>query len=123
LFDAVLMNQELGPDYISAVLHGYEETPAGVAPREGLYYNRYFPGHWIAMPKPLNDGQVEYTDGTPTTVEQYSKDVSAFLMWAAEPHLDARKRMGFQVMIFLLVFASLMYLTKKKIWKAVPGHA
>jgi cytochrome c1 len=123
LWDAISMNQELGVDYLAAVLHGYEETPAGVEPREGLYYNKYFPGHWIAMPNPLNDGQVEYTDGTPTTVAQYANDVSAFLMWAAEPHLDTRKRMGFQVLIFLIVFASLMYLTKKKVWKAVHDHA
>jgi cytochrome c1 len=123
IWDALTMNQELGVDYVSAVLHGYEDTPAGVEPREGLYYNKYFPGHWIAMPKPLNDGQVEYTDGTPTTVVQYANDVSAFLMWAAEPHLDARKRMGFQVLIFLIVFASLMYLTKKKVWKGVHEHA
>lgn len=123
VFDGLTMNQELGPDYLSAILHGYEDTPAGVTPREGLYYNRYFPGHWIAMPKPLNDGQIDYTDGTPKTVMQYSNDVSAFLMWAAEPHLDARKRMGFQVMIFLAVFASLMYLTKKKVWKDVHAHA
>jgi ubiquinol-cytochrome c reductase cytochrome b/c1 subunit len=71
------------------------------------------------MPPPLQDGQVTYDDGSPQTVAQYSKDVAAFMMWAAEPHLDARKRIGFQVMIFLLVFAGLMYFTKKKVWSAV----
>ena len=60
-----------------------------------------------------------YDDGSPQTMEQYSKDVAAFLMWAAEPHLDARKRIGFQVMIFLIVFAGLLYFTKKKVWSAV----
>ena len=55
------------------------------------------------MPKPLSDGQVEYTDGTPATVDQYAKDISAFLMWAAEPKLDERKRLGFQVFVFLIV--------------------
>ena len=68
------------------------------------------------MPPPLSDGQVDYADGAPPTVDQYAKDVAAFLMWAAEPHLEARKRIGFQVMIFLLVFAGLLYFTKKKVW-------
>ena len=71
------------------------------------------------MPPPLQPGQVTYDDGSPQTIEQYSKDVAAFLMWVAEPHLDARKRIGFQVMIFLLVFAGLLYFTKKKVWSAV----
>ena len=73
----------------------------------------------IGMPKPLSDGQVEYTDGTPTTVDQYGRDVAAFLMWAAEPTLDARKRLGFQVMVFLIVFTGLLYFTKKRVWYAV----
>ena len=78
---------------------GYEDSrrPAVSMP-EGAYYNTYFPGHAIKMPKPLTDGQVTYDDGTPQTVDQYARDVSAFLMWAAEPHLEDRKRLGFQVM-------------------------
>jgi ubiquinol-cytochrome c reductase cytochrome b/c1 subunit len=71
------------------------------------------------MPQPMQDGQVKYDDGTPETVAQYGKDVAAFLMWVAEPKLDARKRIGFQVFIFLIVFAGLMYFTKKKVWSAV----
>jgi hypothetical protein len=71
------------------------------------------------MPPPLSDGQVTYTDGSPQTVAQYAKDVTAFLAWAAEPHLEARKRLGFQVMIFLFVLAGLLYLTKKKVWDEV----
>ena len=71
------------------------------------------------MPPPLSDDLVTYSDGSPQTVDQYSRDVSAFLMWAAEPHLTERKRLGFQVVIFLAVFAGLMYLTKKKIWSKV----
>ena len=81
-----------------------------------MQYNKMFPGHQIGMKKPLTDGQVDYTDGAPQTVDQYAKDVSAFLMWAAEPHLEARKRLGFQVLIFLLVFSGLLYFTKKKVW-------
>ena len=71
------------------------------------------------MPKPLSDGQVEYTDGAPATVDQYAKDVSAFLMWAAEPKLDERKRLGFQVFVFLIVLTGLLYFTKKKVWHDV----
>ena len=117
--DAFIQYQEHGVDYIHALLTGYVDPPADAHVQPGLHYNTYFPGHQIAMPKPISDGQVEYTDGAPQTVEQYSEDVSAFLMWLAEPHLDARKRIGFQVMIFLLVFAGLLYFTKKKVWKNV----
>jgi ubiquinol-cytochrome c reductase cytochrome b/c1 subunit len=72
------------------------------------------------MPKPLEDGRVEYSDGTPATLDSYSKDVAAFLMWTAEPHMEARKRIGFQVMLFLLVFAGLLYFVKKRVWSGVP---
>lgn len=117
LLDAFTQFQEQGQDYIHAVLVGYEEPPAGHKPaKEGLHYNRYFPGHWIAMPQPIQDGQVEYTDGTPATVDQYGKDIAAFLTWAAEPHMVERKRLGFVVMIFLIVFAGLVYYTKKRVW-------
>jgi ubiquinol-cytochrome c reductase cytochrome b/c1 subunit len=68
------------------------------------------------MPKPLSDGQVTFDDGAPTTVAQYSKDVSTFLTWAAEPHMEARKRLGLQVFAFLILFTGLMYFTKKKVW-------
>ncbi|BAF89497.1 MULTISPECIES: cytochrome c1 [Azorhizobium] len=119
ILDAFTQYQEGGVDYIHALLNGYVEPPEGVTVQPGLHYNKYFPGHQIAMPKPLSDGQVEYTDGTPTTVDQYSRDVSAYLMWMAEPHLDARKRIGFQVFIFLIVLGGLLYFTKKKIWKNI----
>ena len=87
------------------------------------------PGHLIAMPQPLNDGQVEYPKGpdgkpqVPETVAQYAKDVSAFMVWMAEPHLEARKRIGMQVMLFLIIFAGLLYYTKKKVWSRLPEHA
>jgi ubiquinol-cytochrome c reductase cytochrome b/c1 subunit len=110
---------EEGPDYIHAILNGYEDPPSGVTLPPGANYNKYFPGHAIAMPKPINDGQVEYTDGTPATVDQYGRDVAAFLMWASEPKLDERKRLGFQVFVFLIVFTGLLYFTKKKVWHAV----
>jgi ubiquinol-cytochrome c reductase cytochrome b/c1 subunit len=122
IIDAFTMYQEDGPDYIHAILNGYADAPAGFTLAPGTQYNKYFPGNAIGMPKPLSDGQVDYTDGTPTTVDQYGRDVAAFLMWAAEPTLDTRKRLGFQVMIFLFVFAGLLYFTKKHIWRAVEHH-
>jgi ubiquinol-cytochrome c reductase cytochrome b/c1 subunit len=122
VLDMVIPYQEQGPDYIHALLKGYKEAPHGFTVPPGGHYNEYFPGHSIAMPPPLQDGQVTFDDGAPATLDQYSKDISAFLMWAAEPHLVARKRMGFQVMIFLLVLTGLLYFTKKKVWKAVELH-
>jgi cytochrome c1 len=119
VFDMFTQYQEQGPDYIAALLQGYEEPPEGFQLPPGANYNKYFPGHSIAMPPPLSDGQVAYEDGAPQTVEQYSKDVTAFMMWVAEPHMIARKRIGFQVMIFLIVFAGLLYFTKKKVWHDV----
>jgi ubiquinol-cytochrome c reductase cytochrome b/c1 subunit len=109
--------QEQGPNYVSAILQGFEDKPpAGVSIPEGSYYNKYFPGHAIKMPKPLSDGQVTYDDGSPATVAQYAKDVTTFLMWAAEPHMEARKRLGLQVFVFLILLTGLLYFTKKKVW-------
>jgi cytochrome c1 len=120
VWDMITQYQEHGVDYITALMQGYEDKPpAGVTLPPGNFYNKYYPGNAIAMPPPLSDKRVDYTDGSPMTVEQYSKDISAFLMWAAEPHLEARKRVGFQVLIFLIVLAGLLYFTKKKVWHAV----
>jgi len=123
ILDAFRMYQEDGPDYIHAIITGYTDPPPGFVLPPGGQYNKYFPGHAIGMPKPLSDGQVQYTDGTPMTVDQYGRDVAAFLMWAAEPTLDARKRLGFQVMIFLIVFTGLLYFTKKRVWHDVLHDA
>jgi ubiquinol-cytochrome c reductase cytochrome b/c1 subunit len=116
LVDIVTQFQEQGPNYIVALLTGYEDAPAGFSLPDGSSYNKYFPGHAIGMPQPIADGQVTYDDGSPATALQYAKDVTAFLMWTAEPHLEARKRMGLQVMIFLLVLSGLLYFTKKRVW-------
>ncbi|NYT28790.1 MULTISPECIES: cytochrome c1 [Rhizobium] len=117
VFDIFTQYQESGPDYIHALLTGYEEPPAGFQVPQGGHYNPYFNAAAVlAMPKPLSDGQVTYDDGAPATVDQYSRDVTAFLMWAAEPHLDERKRTGFMVMIFLAIFTVLIYLTKRSIY-------
>jgi cytochrome c1 len=123
VLDMITQYQEHGVDYLTALLQGYEDPPpAGVNVPPGNFYNRYFPGHTLAMPPPLTDQRVEYTDGSPMTVAQYAKDVSAFLMWAAEPHLEARKRIGLQVFVFLVVLACLLYFTKKKVWHDVHAH-
>ncbi|MDB5561794.1 MAG: hypothetical protein JWN11_1212 [Hyphomicrobiales bacterium] len=120
--------QEGGPDYIHALLTSFvEPAPAGVQLPPGKHFNKIFPGHAISMPPPLTDGLVMYTVGkgeqpVPMTVDQYSKDVSAFLMWLSEPHLIARKEAGFRVMLFLIVFAGLMYLVKRRLWSSVEGH-
>jgi ubiquinol-cytochrome c reductase cytochrome b/c1 subunit len=119
VLDLVVPYQELGVDYIVAVLTGYGQKPADMNMAPGMQYNMYFPGHAIGMPPPLTDGVVMYTDGSPQTVDQYAKDISAFLMWAAEPSLDTRKRLGFEVMIFLLVLTGLVYASKKKVWARV----
>jgi ubiquinol-cytochrome c reductase cytochrome b/c1 subunit len=123
IIDMFTQYQEHGVDYIAAFLSGYEDPPAGVNLPAGASYNIYFPGHATAMPNPLVDGQVEYADGTPAKVDQYAKDVAGFLMWVAEPHMEARKRIAFQVMIVLIVLAGLLYFTKKKVWSQVEGHA
>ncbi len=116
VFDFFTQFQEQGPNYISALLQGYQEKPADVTIPEGAYYNKYFPGHAIKMPQPLTKGQVTYDDGSPATLEQYAHDISTFLMWAAEPQMEARKQLGYQVFVFLIIFAGLMYFTKKKVW-------
>src|SRR5207237_10029548 len=93
LIDFFTQYQEQGPDYVDGILQGFEEKPpAGFALPEGSYYNKYFPGHAIKMPKPLNDGQVTYDDGSPATVAQYAQDVTRFLMGAAGPQTEGRKR-------------------------------
>ncbi|MBC7312029.1 MAG: cytochrome c1 [Rhizobium sp.] len=117
VFDIFTQYQEGGPDYIYSLLTGYQEPPEGVEVPEGTYFNPYFVGSAsLAMAPPISDDQVTYDDGTPQTLDQYAKDVSAFLMWAAEPHLEDRKRTGFMVMVFLAIFTALVYLTKKSVY-------
>lgn len=101
-----------GADYIRSLLIGYDGESQGV-----LHHNRYFPGGWIAMPPPLVEGAVAYGDETPTTVEQYATDVTAFLQWAADPHMETRKRTGLVVLAFLLALAGLLYLAYKQVWR------
>jgi cytochrome c1 len=128
VLDVFRQYSENGADYLAALLTGYHEPPADFTVPEGGNYNAYYPGHVIAMPQPLSDGQVEYPKGpdgqpqVPETVDQYARDVTAFLAWTAEPHLEARKRIGFQVILFLIGLSVLLYFTKKKIWARIGGE-
>jgi cytochrome c1 len=108
-----------GADYLYAILIGYGEAPEGVKLGEGMSYHKYFPGHQIAMPPPLADDAVEYGDGTKATVDQMARDVTAFLVWATEPNLEARKAMGLKVLLFLLVLTGMLIAVKKKVWADV----
>ena len=121
VFDIFTQYTESGPDYIYNLLTGYEEeVPENVDVQPGTYYNPHFlSGAVLAMPQPIFDEQVTYDDGSPMTVDQYARDITAFLMWAAEPHLEARKRTGFNVMVFLVLFGALVYLTKRKVWSQI----
>ncbi len=108
-----------GADYIYGILTGYEEPPEGVVLGNGQHWNKVMPGNKIAMAAPLSDDIVGYSDESPTTKEQYSRDVAQFLTWAAEPKMEIRKRTGIKVILFLLVFAGIMYAVKRKIWVGV----
>jgi ubiquinol-cytochrome c reductase cytochrome c1 subunit len=92
------------------------EPPADVKVPEGLYYNKYFPGNFIHMPPPLQDGQVTYADGTKATVDQMSHDVTVFLTWASNPEMEQRKKIGVKVVLFLLFMTGLTYAVKRKVW-------
>ncbi|KRO63845.1 MAG: cytochrome C [Pelagibacteraceae bacterium BACL5 MAG-120820-bin39] len=108
-----------GADYIFSLLQGYEEAPEGITLDDGVYYNKYMYGNKIRMAKPLSDGIVGYDDGTEATEIQMSKDVTAFLMWAAEPHLESRHQMGFKAIVYLIILTILVYFSMKKIWSRV----
>ena len=108
-----------GANYIYSLLQGYEDPPAGMVLDEGVYYNKYMYGNKIKMSSPLSDGLVEYADGTEATIEQMSKDITTFLMWSAEPHLEARHRMGFKAIVYLIILTVLVYFSMKKIWSRI----
>ena len=123
-----------GANYIYSLLSGYRPAPAGLEIRPGQYYNPYMagdlspfvaegahvpPGGFIAMPPPLANGQVTYDDGSAETVDQYAKDVAAFIAWASDPKQVQRKQSGMGVMIFLILFAGVTYMSYRRIWKGV----
>jgi ubiquinol-cytochrome c reductase cytochrome c1 subunit len=123
-----------GADYIYSLLTGYTAVPHDLQIRPGQYYNAYMagdltpfmpddahvpPGGFIAMPNPLNAGQVTYDDGTVASVDQMAKDVSAYLAWASDPRQIERKKTGVGVLIFLFIFAGVTYLSYRRIWKGI----
>jgi ubiquinol-cytochrome c reductase cytochrome c1 subunit len=110
-----------GADYIYSLLLGYEEPPEGIVLDDGVYYNKYMAGNKIKMSNPLSDGIVEYLDGTPATEDQMAKDVTSFLAWAAEPHLEARHKIGFRALIYLFIMTILVYFSMKKLWSRIES--
>lgn len=127
--------REGGPAYIYSLLTGFEEAPKGLKEQPGKYYNPYFQGDlsgfwsgdaakvpvggFIGMPPPLRDDAVTYDDGVKATKDQEAKDVAAFLAWAAEPHQEERKQTGFAVLIYLVLFAGLLYASYKRVWRNI----
>ena len=111
-----------GVDYIYSLLQGYENAPAGMTLDEGVHYNKYMYGNNIKMAEPLSDDLVEYSDGTIASKEQMAKDVTTFLMWAAEPHLEARHKMGFKAILYLIILTILVYFSMKKIWSRIESE-
>ena len=111
-----------GVDYIYSLLQGYEEAPSGMTLDDGVHYNKYMYGNKIKMSAPLSDGIIEYSDGTNASVEQMSKDVTTFLMWAAEPSLEARHQMGFKAIVYLIILTILVYFSMKRIWSRVKSE-
>jgi ubiquinol-cytochrome c reductase cytochrome c1 subunit len=105
-----------GPDYVYSLVQGYDTTPAGFKLGNGLNFNKFFPGHQIAMPQPLQDGSVTFADGTPNTLPQEAKDVATFLEWAAEPEADERKQTGLWILIFLAPLVVILYAVKRRVW-------
>jgi ubiquinol-cytochrome c reductase cytochrome c1 subunit len=110
-----------GPDYVYSILNGYGDAPPGVTIADGMNYNKYFTAglHQIAMPQPLQPNQLTYADGTPASLPQEAHDVVTFLEWASEPELEARKRIGLETILFLIVLTGMLYAVKRKVWAAV----
>lgn len=114
----IIKARQHGADYIFALLTGFKENPVFKL-NPGQYYNEFFPGHAISMAPPLSEGLVTYSDGTKATVEQMARDVTTFLAWASEPEMEQRKRLGFKVLMYLLVVTGLFYVTMRRIWRGI----
>ena len=129
----IAKGREGGPEYLASYLLGYEAPPKGLTVPTGQYYNTYFPGDvsagwagdkhkpppggFVAMGPQLEDDKVTFDDGTKSTARQQAEDVAAFLMWAAEPKMEERKEAGFAVMIYLVLFAGLLYASYRRVWR------
>jgi len=110
-----------GANYIYSLLLGYTEPPSDISLDDGVYFNKYMYGNKIKMPNPLSNDLVTYSDGTLATEEQMAKDVVTFLAWAAEPHLEARYKLGFRAIIYLIILTILVYFSMKKIWSRIES--
>ena len=110
-----------GADYIYSLLLGYEEPPEGITLDDGVYYNKYMAGNKIKMSNPLSEDIVTYLDGTKATEEQMAKDVTSFLAWSAEPHLEARHKIGFRALVYLFIMTVLVYFSMKKLWSRIES--
>ena len=108
-----------GPNYLYSLLSSYGDAPDGEGVPDGMYYNAAYPGHLIAMPQPLYGDDVEFSDGAATSIEALSADLTQFLMWAAEPKMEVRKRIGVAAVFFLSIFVIFSYLAKRRIWADV----
>ena len=108
-----------GPNYLYSLLSSYGNAPNDKEVPDGMYYNAAYPGHLIAMPQPLYGDDVEYSDGAATSIEAVSADLTQFLMWAAEPKMEVRKRTGVAAVFFLSIFVIFSYLAKRRIWADV----
>tara|TARA_B100000214_G_C23963912_1_gene626719 strand:+ start:509 stop:1291 length:783 start_codon:yes stop_codon:yes gene_type:complete len=111
-----------GADYIYSLLLGYDDPPSDITLDDGVYYNKYMAGNKIKMSNPLEDDLLEYSDGTSATQEQMARDVTTFLAWAAEPHLEQRHKIGFRAIIYLIILSILVYFSMKKIWSRVESE-
>lgn len=113
----IIKARKNGANYLYSLMTGYEEeAPAGFDLREGMNFNHFFPGNQIGMPAPIADEGVEYSDGTKPTVENQARDIVTFLTWASEPHMEARKTLGFKVLLYLIILSGLLYATTRKMW-------
>jgi ubiquinol-cytochrome c reductase cytochrome c1 subunit len=111
--------REGGANYIYGILTGFVPAPTGFKMQDGMYYNKMFPGHQIGMPQPLQDGTVDYTDGTSNSLDQEAHDVVTFLAWTANPELVERKQIGVRVILFLVFMTGITYAVKRKVWSDV----
>jgi ubiquinol-cytochrome c reductase cytochrome c1 subunit len=111
--------REGGPNYVYGILTEFGQPPSGFKMQDGMYYNRMFPGNQIGMPQPLQDGSVDYADGTPNNLNQEAHDVVTFLAWAANPEMVERKQIGVRVILFLMFMTGLTYAVKRKVWSDV----
>jgi ubiquinol-cytochrome c reductase cytochrome c1 subunit len=121
-FSVLVKARSGGANYIYSVLLGYEDPPSDISLDDGVYYNRYMYGNKIKMPKPLSNDLVTYSDNTPATEEQMAKDVVTFLAWTAEPHLEARYKLGFRAIMYLIILTILVYFSMKKIWSRIESE-